>query len=354
MRILLLHGYSAANLGDGLLVEESLRCIYDAFGEDSEISVFASHPETFSHLGVTVLDSGLSRRGYDMKYLRSLFQLRKSFDVLVAVGGGYLRFGTPIEALKTMLIHGPQLVAASFSRVPSIYMPQSIGPLRFGSRRPVQQLLKRCSVVALRDDRSVQEVGSIAPVRRVPDLALISGSTIEPSLDEPLAKAVLSVRDVKGKVPDDVMELSSLLSDYDVYVQSRTGGNDDTRATESLGTHPEIDKTTLLENGPTRVIIAVRLHAALMALRAGHFVIHLAYERKGFGAFDDLGLNEFVHNVNDFDASVVLKQAQALMKDKQARESYAQQIEKSVSHRRSAYSTLVTQMKHAGSSTTRI
>lgn len=143
------------------------------------------------------------------------------------------------------------------------------------------------------------------------------------------------------------MELAKQLNMFDVYIQSRTAGNDDTSATRSLGTYPEVDTLTLLSDGPTRVVVAVRLHAALMALRAGHFVIHLAYERKGFGAFSDLGLSEYVHNVNDFNVSTVLRQAESLLTNEEARRLYASEIEQSKLDRRAANESLISEMKLA-------
>jgi len=75
-----------------------------------------------------------------------------------------------------------------------------------------------------------------------------------------------------------------------------------------------------------RVVVAVRLHAALMALAAGHYVIHLAYERKGFGAYDDLGLSPWIHNINSFDPSSVARQVEALTKDPAVRADYEARI----------------------------
>ncbi len=71
-----------------------------------------------------------------------------------------------------------------------------------------------------------------------------------------------------------------------------------------------------------RVVVAVRLHAALMALAAGHYVVHLAYERKGFGAFGDLGIDPWVHTVNGFDVETVLDQVSRLLGDDDVRADY--------------------------------
>lgn len=342
MRVLVLHGYSAKNLGDGLLVEETLSLVREALGDSTEITLVASHPTTFAGVDAQVVSSALGKTGYSPTYLKTLFTAR-DYDLIVAVGGGYLRFGRPLEAVKTLLIHVPQLVSAALSRCPSIYLSQSVGPLRFGSRRMVASLLKKIDVVALRDDRSICEASCGA--HRTQDLALISGEGIVPSLGEPVEKPVLSVRAVHGVVPRHVLGLAERLGEFDAYIQSSTGGNDDREATEALGERRVLSREELLSGQATRVVIAVRLHAALMALRAGHYVIHLAYERKGFGAFQDLGLDGYVHNVNDFDIERVLQQAKDLRTNAAVRDDYAQNIEASATKRRGGKSFLISQMR---------
>ncbi|WP_180967365.1 polysaccharide pyruvyl transferase family protein [Zhihengliuella halotolerans] len=342
MRVLVLHGYSAKNLGDGLLVEETLSLVREALGDSTEVTLVASHPTTFAAVDAKVLSSALGRTGYSPAYLKTLFRTR-NYDLIVAVGGGYLRFGRPLEAIKTLLIHVPQLVAAALSRCPSIYLSQSVGPLRFGTRRIVARLLRKIDVVALRDDRSISEASCGA--HRIQDLALISGEEIAPSLGEVAEKTVLSVRAVHGVVPQHVLGLAERLGEFDAYIQSLTGGNDDREATEALGDRHVLTREELMSGQPARVVIAVRLHAALMALRAGHYVIHLAYERKGFGAFQDLGLDAYVHNVNDFDIELVLQQARDLRANEAVRDEYVQSIEASATRRRGGKSFLIGQMR---------
>lgn len=345
MKVLIIHGYSAENLGDGLLVRETLSLVRNAFGTDVDITVAASHPETFSELTVKVVDSGIGRTGYNARYLRLLGGM-KNYDVIVAVGGGYLRAGNPIEALKSALIHGPQLIAARYSKRATVYLPQSIGPVRYGLRRPLSKLLNGMSVVALRDDRSMVEFADANPVR-YPDLALIGEKSIEPSRLDPVPKPILSVRSIRGKVPSDVTRLAQELADFDVYIQSTTSGNDDRDATNQLGDRHVVSRHDLLDSQGKRprVVVAVRLHAALMALQAGHYVVHLAYERKGFGAFSDLGLSEFVHNVNKFNPEAVLAQTNLLLTSGSERERYRQSIESTSVSRNRARAGLVEAMK---------
>ncbi|MEJ1178642.1 MULTISPECIES: polysaccharide pyruvyl transferase family protein [unclassified Pseudarthrobacter] len=344
MKVLVLHAYSADNLGDGLLVRESLDLIRLACGETAEVTVAASHPQTFKNISAHVVDSQPRRRGYDAAYIRTLLNV-KEFDLVVGVGGGYMRAGTPVEAAKSLLVHGPQLWAAARHAAKSVYLPQSIGPVKYGLKGLVASRLRKLGVVMLRDDRSMEEFRSISPTR-MPDLAAgeIEGP---PSQKTPSEIPVLSVREVRGSVPPRLYNLAARLETFDGYIQSTSGGNNDRPATATFNTRRIIDRNELLMDADrnVRVVVAVRLHAALMALRAGHYVVHLAYERKGFGAFDDLGLSEFVHNVNTFSVDTVVGQTESLLTDERVRRDYRQRLLSSSDRRTEARNECISTLR---------
>lgn len=320
-RILILHGYSAENAGDGLLVRETLELVREAAGDDAAITLLASRPETFNDLNVTAFPTVPGARGWDPRTRRVLRRI-DDYDLVVAVGGGYLRAGTVTETLKTALVHGPQLLAAARTSAPSIYLPQSVGPARWGTARMFRRLLNRVDLVMARDDRTIQEVGG-ATTERWPDLAtagVVNGRQPGTAVDP---VPVVSIRSVHGHINPDIYTVASQISPYDGYIQSTVGGNDDRPAAATLDPRITVERSELMTpGGRPRVVVAVRLHAALMALAAGHYVVHLAYERKGFGAFADLGLDEWVHRVNHFDAETVQKQVQVLLNDADARNRY--------------------------------
>nr|WP_231366436.1 polysaccharide pyruvyl transferase family protein [Zhihengliuella flava] len=325
-----MHGYSAHNAGDGLLVSETLEIIADSLGE-CRITILASQPETFRHLNATLLPTVPTVRGWDRRTLATLKNINK-FDVVIAVGGGYLRAGTLVETLKTLLVHGPQLLAASRANTPTFYLPQSIGPARFGVQALFRTLLKNVSRVYVRDDRSLNEFAGIN-VRRFPDLAAATASASRPTNGLVDPTPVLSIRDVHGSVKADIHRVARMLGTYDAYIQSTTRGNDDRPATATLCPRRLVSRKELMTRGGTpRVVLAVRLHAALMALAAGHYVIHLAYERKGFGAFSDLGLSDWVHSVNSFPPSKVFAQLQELLTNPAARDAYDARLADSASN----------------------
>lgn len=326
-RILVLHGYSADNAGDGLLVHETLALVRTALGDDTDVTLLASRPESFDSLGVRVLPTAPTKRGWDPR-TRRVLRCIDDYDIAVAVGGGYLRWATPVEALKTILVHGPQLRAAARASVPTIYLPQSIGPARFGTRRVVRRMLRRLDSVLVRDDRTVAEVGG-PTVERRPDLATAAVPDGRTPGRAPDPIPVLSIRAVRGKINPAIYRLAEQMSPFDGYVQSTVGGNDDRGAMATLTTRSIVPRDALVRPAAPRVIVAVRLHAALMALAAGHYVVHLAYERKGFGAFDDLGLSQWVHRVNHFDVSTVAVQAAELLRSSEVRADYDARIDRS-------------------------
>ncbi|MGO4362984.1 polysaccharide pyruvyl transferase family protein [Terrabacter sp. RAF57] len=329
-RVLILHAYSAKNRGDGLLVTHSLQVLSEALGDDLDVTLAASDPRTFDTLGIRVVNSKPSWRGYSREYLRVLTKIN-SFDLVVGVGGGYLRAGHLLEMIKMLVVMGPQIAAAAFSTTPSVYLPQSIGPLRFGSRRLIIPLLSRLDVVYARDDRTMREI-NLHNSRRVPDLAALGTSRLTGGHDINLIP-VLSVRAVRGTVPPAVLALARGIHRYDAFIQSTVGGNDDRAATSQLNPQAILDADSLLCETTPRVVVAMRLHAALMALSEGHFVIHLAYERKGFGAFDDLGLSEYVHNSRAFDPDVVRAQLSGLLESQTERARYNRAVLSSASRR---------------------
>lgn len=338
-RVLILHAYSADNAGDGLLVRETLALLKEAFGS-FEATMLASRPDSFADLGIPTLPTVPTLRGWDRRTRATLRRI-DDFDLVVGVGGGYLRAGTPVELLKAALVMGPQLWAASHSSTPSVYLPQSIGPARFGTRRVLTNLLRRIDVVMVRDDRTFAEVAGPTLVR-TPDLAAASiaaarsiGLTVE-------ATPVLSIRSVHGRINPDIYSLAERIAPYDGYIQSTIGGNDDRPASATLNPARTIERSELMSAGSApRVVVAVRLHAALMALAAGHYVVHLAYERKGFGAFDDLGIAPWVHRVNGFDVDTVATQVSALLTDQSARDDYDRRLMDSAARIRDARKDIV-------------
>jgi hypothetical protein len=211
----------------------------------------------------------------------------------------------------------------------------------------VQRTLAKIDTVMVRDDRTVAEVGGPTTQRR-PDLAtaaVVNGRQPDAEVDP---TPVLSIRAVHGKINPDIYRLAQRLAPYDGYIQSTVGGNDDRPASATLSPRRMVERSSLMTPSEIpRVVVAVRLHAALMALSAGHYVVHLAYERKGFGAFGDLGISAWVHTVGSFDVDTVVAQTRALLTDPSVRADYDRRISKAANKIDSSRELIVAQIREA-------
>lgn len=348
-RVALLHAYSPLNAGDGLLVEQAVGLIHEALGEDVHIDVFASRPDGFAQAaapGIEAVGTRPGLLGYSRDYLRRLTHLN-GYDLVVGVGGGYLRFGRPLEAVKTWLVHMPQLARAA--RVGNaVYLPASCGPLGPVSGPVVRRLLARAGTVMLRDDRSVEECRGV-DAERTPDCGLLGLRRAGLPFDNN-APVVVGTRALGRDADRDVEEVARRLAPVDGLVQSRVGANNDEEWTRRLGAGRFYSQADLGAMGRARVVVSVRLHGALMALAAGHYVIHLSYERKGFGAFSDLGLDDHVHNVYAMSIDRVVAQARALAHDPAVRDRFDARVARALPRLAQRRAEVVAALSAAGRS----
>jgi polysaccharide pyruvyl transferase WcaK-like protein len=337
--IAVLHAYSRANAGDGLLVDLALERLNRAGVPSEEVLVVAMEPASFADLP-RVAKLGTPGRKPDLETMRAAWsgsvvrlaaamhrpigatsRLLSGVDGYLAVGGGYLRAGNRVNMLGTLINHLPPLSVAAYSDKPSLYLPQSIGPLtgRVGNR--VRRLLSEIDEVHVRDNRSVAEL-SLPNVRRTPDLAVLelaeSLSTVGP---RSVVGPPMIVARALSEAPDYIARLHALAAELGTVtwgVQTEGSADKSDRTFyHSIGVHPGARVVDLLAAGQGPVV-SVRLHGALQSLIAGVPAIHLGYERKSWGAYADLGLERFVHSARSFDPKVVAAQVRELQEDPSA------------------------------------
>lgn len=331
------HAYSASNSGDGLLVRLSLDVIRDAVGPDSSIEVLAIDPDSFPPLP-NVQVSGLSTRqgraSLALAMARASCRLPAlgsprltekfgSSRLVVAVGGGYMRAPGGAYSVKSYLAHTAQARIARDAGVRRIYLPQSVGPLRGVGGHLMAQSLKGNCLVWARDDRTLKELERYGvQARRAPDLAVLEiGRRIQVAKTGSPERVLLVARDLQLPARDRDMyiaNLKTLLSqlDAEVVLQSTKRGNNDAAFYEAIGLgtgHRSLKEA--LADGPSAVVVSVRLHGSLEAILSGSPSVHLSYERKGFGAFNDLGIPTFVHNARSHVPADVVRQVRSLLSD---------------------------------------
>lgn len=331
-RIALLHGFSRANSGDGLLVDLTLEALADAGALADECVLLALDPESFADLPHVVCAPGeptarpswkLARAGGEvLASMAGRGQIRTELaraDAAVAVGGGYLVADSLTRQGGVIANHLPQLRAAARLTAPTIYLPQSIGPLSGIAGHWARQQLARMDRVWLRDDASMAEL-QLPNARRCADLAVMKLARTLPVITPAITgeAAVLVGRDLprRGDYLDRLRALQQLLPGCTWAVQADVAGPRSDRSfyrREGLG--PDTGTLARALEQPGGPVISVRLHGAIAALLAGRPAIHLAYERKGWGAYQDLGLDDFVHDARRFDPATVAAQARALAND---------------------------------------
>ena len=334
-----LHAYSRTNAGDGLLVDLTLARLARGGVPLDEVVLVALDPASFPEVphraaigargrglawelvpalgrATTVTTSALLRRPLGA-LARELTRCR----ALVAVGGGYLRAVDATSSVGTALNHLPQLVAAGRSRAPTLYLPQSIGPLRGPVGAAVRRGLRAIDAVCVRDPWSASELAGAGNVQRLPDLAVLDlAESVDEVVRAPGGGRVGLVARRVAHAPGyeaEVQAVAAALGPDAVWAVQTAGDRTKSDAVHygRLGIGPAGALPVLLAAGGLSAVVSVRLHGALMAVRAGVPAIHLAYDRKGPAAFADLGLDDWCFDVRSLDRHSLGAAVAALVAD---------------------------------------
>lgn len=336
-----IHAYSRANAGDGWLVDETLRRLRRAGIGPDDVLLVALDPDSFPELsrrrGVGARGRGL---GWELvpaagraaslttsalvgRSIGGLARQLAGCDAIVAVGGGYLRSVDVTSSVGTMLNHLPQVVFAGRAGVPSLYLPQSIGPLRGPVGQAVGRALRRIDAVCVRDRWSHAELAHLENVHSVPDLAVLDVAERwdEMQVAETGGRLGIVARDVghAAGYEDHLRSLSERLGDQAVWAVQTTGGPTKSDAVhyQRLGVTAGGNLVAMLEERELSAVVSVRLHGALMAIGAGVPAIHLAYDRKGPTAYADLGLEDWCFDVRSLDPAALNAAVKELLADPQ-------------------------------------
>ncbi|MCI9872566.1 polysaccharide pyruvyl transferase family protein [Arthrobacter humicola] len=313
-KVLLLHAYSPRNSGDGLLVELARESVLKAVGP-ADIRVIASDAEAFGgpayhQWNAPLLDkwNKVPRRlsmlatGF-LGGSRVFREMAQEADLIVAVGGGYLRGDALVPAIKSWGAHFGQLRLAASQGHKSVYLPQSIGPFHGVYKRAMQKNLSKIRTVYARDDRSVSEFAAVSSLQRMPDMAVLELAESPAGAKRPQnlsARPIFVARELSNpRNYYNLLEEVARSEEFEWALQSTGGGNDDYPLTSRLSPAEPRSMKTVLAEPAARIVVSTRLHGALSSLIAGFPAIHLSYERKGWGAYEDLGLDQFVLNARD-------------------------------------------------------
>ena len=329
-RVLVLHAYSPTNSGDGLLVDLALQTLRHAIG-DFDYHVVASDATGFGD--ERYIQWGVGHRGRFGLPRRiammstgvfgapgNVVKLAEHADLIVAVGGAYLRGGGLVESLKSAGAHYGQLKLAAKHGAKAIYLPQSIGPFTGVYRNMMDRQLSAIGAVFVRDEKSFRDWMHLKGVSRAPDMAILEWArTFDGGTQLSDAGPVFVARELsRPRKYGELLESVRQSGRYEWAVQATGGGNDDFPLTRKFSpTEPRLLHEMLSEQRP-RVVVSTRLHGSLSSLIAGYPSVHLSYERKGFSAFSDLGLSEFVLSARDATLGEIEARVATITRDPQA------------------------------------
>lgn len=264
-----------------------------------------------------------------------------SVDVVVATGGTYL---VEIYDLRERIVDLGIAVAA---RRPLILFTQSLGPFeRPGNRRALGRILRRARLVLVRDERSAGHLGElgVAPERMAvsADAAFALAPIRPATASEPDGRGErgprvgVSVREWRhftdgdeeagnARYRDAVAGLVERLvggHDAEVTFLSTCQGvpqywtDDSEVAADVVGRlRPELRCRVTVDREFRRpdqliealanldLVVATRMHAAILALVAGTPVFPIAYEFKTHELFRRLGQEEWVQDLEDLTAA---------------------------------------------------
>lgn len=205
------------------------------------------------------------------------------------------------------LVHGSQLRASARRAGPTVYLPQSVGPLPRVPAWLVRRHLRRVSIVHGRDDQTTAFLAGLPNVERTPDVAALAVAGAVPRdgghgrCDHGgRAPVLFQVRPLANR-PAWEADLVAFTSTTDLQlipaVQSVAGRrNDDLALTIRLAKQAEVPAVAdaLTDGRDLAAALCGRLHAALACIEAGVPAVHVGYERKSLGVFADLGLERYV------------------------------------------------------------
>ncbi len=256
-------------------------------------------------------------------------------DITIAVPGGYLM--APVPGDRVWLYHAAPLLLAKMLGKPLVLYPCSLGPFPgFPNRFWARQLLRRCDAVLVREDYSFQQARRLGvPADRlalVPDTAFLFDDDGRSDVElAPVRQRLahlprpwigVSVRshafagvesperawqDYLDDVAAAASSLQERLGGSVIFVPQNTGegwSNDVAVARDVETLMTNADRVLVIRDdlspqalktlyGQLDLLIATRLHAAILGMTAGTPVAAIAYQPKTLGVFRMLGLERF-------------------------------------------------------------
>lgn len=392
-RIIISHVYSSDNKGDAALTSVLIRDLKRKF-KDADITIlkldavapnghFENIPEqrSFMSHALNRYHNPIAKLAYTIymmaatllwavwyhlaeahlylpKHLREIAMSYQEADLIVPVGGGYIRSrkGLMHRFNIPLLLH-PLLLGYILGK-PTILYAQSVGPFQNKFEELlVAFVLRRMTLIMLREDTSVAllaRIGVSSNVTRAVDSGFLLGSRKKVALRKtyhisPSALLVgVTVRDwLKGeaqkryeqavaKALDNLIETSNAHVFFIPQVTAARGDDDRvvSRRVRDLMQHTAA--TTLVEDTPDHhrikalydnldILLGTRFHSVIFSLTSHVPVLAIEYEHKTSGIMRDLGLEDWVVKIEDVTAAGLTTLLQKLAKEQAKYQMYLTQ-----------------------------
>jgi hypothetical protein len=327
--VILANVFSRANLGDSLLTDLAVSLLNEGGVPSNDLVLQALDRGSYEGFEGNLL-AGPPRRSRVWSSMSALSAVSRALasgrrspstrprphSAYVMCPGGYLNGRTLTEAAGFSYFHLHQMLEAAKAADVRFTLPVTFGPMIDPVRVAVRRVVSDWDAIYVRDDYSLELLSGLSNVRRSADLVVLEigrreldGSTVK---QQPQG-IVINARGVSHlgrSYPESMVKLRNLLPGATMAVQAAG----DEAMYESFGwQHTSFDN--IWRDGGSHVVVSVRLHGALTAIMNGSPAIHLAYDPKGWGAFRDLGLDDYVFNAASFDAGAVRQVAAEIQDD---------------------------------------
>jgi colanic acid/amylovoran biosynthesis protein len=292
----------------------------------------------------------------------SLIDLYANADLIIPVGGGYMRTNKNIGSLYdfTLLMH--PLVLAKLLKKPTVLYSQSVGPFfrKIESKMLAHILKHDVEVVIVREDTSfklLQSMGVKNIIRSVDTGFLLKGEHAKRVPDGALAampsdKLIIGVTARKWLDASSQAEyelaiaktLEHLIAKHKAFivlvpqVTAEFHGDDDRLVSKAI--HAKIankDQALVLTKnydyhdikaiyGKFDFMLGTRFHSVIFSLTSYVPALAIEYEHKTSGIMHDLGLDQWVVKIEDVDPLILCAKMDELISQKAAYKKHLKQV----------------------------
>lgn len=291
----------------------------------------------------------LRATGYHLylpRHLREIAQIYEQADLIVPVGGGYIRSRKGIlNRWNIPLLLHPLLFGYLLGK-PTVLYSQSVGPFQNKMENwMVAYVLRRMNLILLREDTSVELLAKLGVTHNI-TRAIDSGFLLR-SADMPTVRKLhgiasdkllvgVTVRSwLKGEAQTDYEEavaksLDCLVTTLDAHVifipqVTVIKGDDDRLVSHRVqGMMQNTEATTLIDDTPDHhhikaiydsldILLGTRFHSVIFSLTSYVPVLAIEYEHKTSGIMHDLGLGGWVVKIEDVTAQTLTELLQKLV-----------------------------------------